>query len=412
MASFNLTQTEKTTDNLNMMDELDINTTGTPAPNPPAPNPPAPDLSTSNSITEIAKAFGISTDATSTDVSSSIIVSKIDKRVAGKYYEANVIVCIRNGNSYDPIYEEVSTSTSTNMICFIINNGAVTELKKKLQDCTMECNNKVAEIYTTMTNVATENVVFYWECCSGCCGSHSAITGKHTEYSIGADSIALIKLLLDRKIMTMCADFSLKGLIADWDSTLLGPCPFETIGEISGTLNYKFTPAELIKCSSAQLNIVGKLSTTGDASIRAMGGTIVYKVNHTDTPLYNVNVLTVACDGASDISKRTITSDGKYSGVAGHVMITYANGGQLLVSNGHFIELSHLDTSTDRLYAVMEEQYGSEYSNNVQKQMKSMSATERDLSAQKIVHRMVSNTAPCTQSYSQQNNQNADDDVM
>ena len=61
-------------------------------------------------------------------------------------------------------------------------------------------------------------VVFNWECCGSYSGQ-SFIEGKDKVFKF-------LKIVLDKGHMVMFSDFSLKALINDWDSSLLGPNPF------------------------------------------------------------------------------------------------------------------------------------------------------------------------------------------
>ncbi len=61
-------------------------------------------------------------------------------------------------------------------------------------------------------------VVFNWECCGSYSGQ-SFIEGKDKVFKF-------LKIVLDKGHMVMFSDFSLKALINDWDSNLLGPNPF------------------------------------------------------------------------------------------------------------------------------------------------------------------------------------------
>lgn len=59
--------------------------------------------------------------------------------------------------------------------------------------------------------------------------------------------------------MVMFSDFSLKALINDWNSTILGTNPFLRTGTTSGQCSLKFKPSKLKECPSSQLQLVGDL---------------------------------------------------------------------------------------------------------------------------------------------------------
>jgi len=65
-------------------------------------------------------------------------------------------------------------------------------------------------------------VVFNWECCRSYTDKKFP-EGKKLLFNF-------LRKILDDGHMAMFSDFSLKALIKEWDSTLLGSNPFEQIG--------------------------------------------------------------------------------------------------------------------------------------------------------------------------------------
>ena len=66
-------------------------------------------------------------------------------------------------------------------------------------------------------------VVFNWECSS---------SYEYKMFPEGRDHVfQFLKIILDRKHMAMFSDFSLKALINEWKPDILGPNPFQNIGE-------------------------------------------------------------------------------------------------------------------------------------------------------------------------------------
>ena len=64
-------------------------------------------------------------------------------------------------------------------------------------------------------------VVFNWECSSGY---------SNQSFSEGNNNVfQFVKMLIDRGHMCMFSDFSLKALIAQWDTKLFGPNPFAKV---------------------------------------------------------------------------------------------------------------------------------------------------------------------------------------
>lgn len=168
----------------------------------------------------------------------------------------------------------------------------------------------------------------------------------------------------------MCSDFSLKALIAEWSEEHLGPNPFVKLeNECDQQFQLDFLPEELQNEEvPQQLQVVGELcSEQGKAIVAAMSNTIVYTVDprraHTD--LYELKVLTVvsswsggggSCPEAMKCSVGT--GDVEKRGAAGHVTLTYASGGQLLTSMGHWIELTRIDTSLESVIQVVARNFG------------------------------------------------------
>ena len=75
-------------------------------------------------------------------------------------------------------------------------------------------------------------VVLNWECC-GAYINKQFLEGKEKVFKF-------LKMILDKGHMAMFSDFSLKALIKEWDSTLLGPNPFVETGQTSNPIDMRF----------------------------------------------------------------------------------------------------------------------------------------------------------------------------
>ena len=93
----------------------------------------------------------------------------------------------------------------------------------------------------------------------------------------------------------MFNDFSLKALINEWKPDILGPNPFQNIGETWQPFELGFNPEELKECPSAQLQIVGEMAEGGKCNLNFTPSTILYTVDHhvNTEGFYDVKVLTV-----------------------------------------------------------------------------------------------------------------------
>merc|ERR1739845_111941 len=89
---------------------------------------------------------------------------------------------------------------------------------------------------------------------------------------------------------------------------------------------------------------------------------------------------------------------GAHRGWAGHVLLTYPSGGQLLASAGHWVELSRLDVTTaDLLQAAAS--FGAAYQAEVRSSLASCgSVEEQRRTVQAYSSRMVQQSSPCSYS--------------
>lgn len=138
----------------------------------------------------------------------------------------------------------------------------------------------------------------------------------------------------------MYSDFSLKALINQWNASTLGPNPFVQVGQTSTNIELKFNKDRLLRSPSAQLQAVAHLAEKDELTVNVLGGTIMYGVNSKIDPQnkYEIEVLTVASNFPAPQSYLQSKID-PYTGLAGHVLLSYPQGGKILTSMGHWIEL-------------------------------------------------------------------------
>eukprot|EP00658_Telonema_sp_P-2_P081548 TRINITY_DN838_c0_g1_i5.p1 TRINITY_DN838_c0_g1~~TRINITY_DN838_c0_g1_i5.p1 ORF type:complete len:261 (+),score=68.46 TRINITY_DN838_c0_g1_i5:591-1373(+) len=258
----------------------------------------------------------------------------------------------------------------------------------------------MAQLGKDLLEVEASALVVNWECCGGCSDSGYGNDGDKT--------LELMERVIARGSMVMASDFSLKALIGAWRVDLLGPNPFVKIGEFDNKFTLQFDSDTLKNCASAQLQKVGELCSEGHAESHALGGTIAYTVDSAkgDNSAYKLEVLTVATDMAG-VDLETLTDNtsckaGGHVGAAGHVMLTYPTGGQLLTSCGHWIELSKLDVSLEDLFKAAGNQYGDAYVQSMEKEMAEQCFDESSRRAyvSKQSAQMIQQSAPCMYSKS------------
>lgn len=129
------------------------------------------------------------------------------------------------------------------------------------------------------------------------------------------------------------------------------------------------------------------------------------------TEVYDLKVLTVVTDYCGDrLSRRGSQipgetpdkmkcvighGDGQKKGVAGHVTLTYAEGGQLVTSMGHWIELTKIDASVESVMRVAAHNFGGEEAENFRRvYMEQATDADRHEWVQSNCHRYVTQSAP------------------
>jgi len=198
----------------------------------------------------------------------------------------------------------------------------------------------------------------------------------------------------------MASDFALKALINTWSVAHLGPLPFKNIGQCSNSIDLRFIPSELTACPSAQLQKVGSLCENGQATVKAMSGTIVFTVDAqaTDTSAYRLEILTVATNSNGyNLAnlEHQLCHIGPHKGTAGHVLLRYPSGGLLLCSAGHWLELVQLDVSMESLLKVAAKDYGAGYSSTLKQEISAAPVEQQPIMVQQYASLFVQQSSPC-----------------
>ncbi len=326
---------------------------------------------------------------------------------------AAVIVTICSGASYDELYTtrpQISPDASRCIAVYRTDYESLPAILRALQqpgshDCDSEVLRSLVANIIAVSAESPASVVFNFECCSdaGSHGfTHNQCQGPATPASksifesvaglFGAPKAPTIRNqklcdtrggimqtvanALDRGFMVIFGDFSLKALIKDWDHSLLGPLPFEQVGETSGTVKLRFHREHLIECPSSQLQCVGQLCGDNFAGVHALSSTIQFTVKQdreaTDT--YQLQILTVA-EASADYRGHTVTV-GRYTGTAGHVLLRYRSGGVLLVSATHWMELTNINADEAQVAQVLLQQQGQIAADEFKKQLESCKTSE------------------------------------
>jgi NAD-dependent dihydropyrimidine dehydrogenase PreA subunit len=338
-----------------------------------------------------------------------------------------VIVTIYEGSSYDAMFREVQPTTvpGERISTYSISCSEVEKMHVFLASLVPIPEDQVMwrALVDDVRQGAADSVVFNWECCSGCgdCAFprshgpclHPAQGQRQQQQRTGPSAtMQFMGFALRSGFTVMCSDFSLKSLIHEWSEEHLGPNPFLQVGECDEQICLEFVPSDLSQEEvPQQLQVVGELcADSGKAVVTAMGSTIVYTVNPNRKPtqLYDLKVLTVATDycrgsfpsiGDGEMSDNMKCAVGEGAnqkrGVAGHVTLTYAEGGQLVTSMGHWIELTRIDATVESVMRVAEHNFGGVEAENFRKvYMEQATDADRSEWVQKSCHKYVTQSAP------------------
>lgn len=314
-----------------------------------------------------------------------------------------VVVTVHDGSSYDPLFREYRQESPEGRVSvWEASTGALAALLDHLQGehAPTASGNPVAELAAELTGVNPDSVVFNWECCSGCSDAGFADTGL---------VLRAIETLLSRGHTLMLSDFSLKALTGAWSRGeapgSFGRCPLVKIGEFGARFELRFDPKALQSCGSAQLERVGDLCENGEASVAAMGGTIAYTLDADvlrGAP-YRAELLTVVTsfEGTPALEKFSgelrgarVCVIGSHRGAAGHVRLRFPNGGSMLLSCGHWVELVKLDVTAERLVQVAEREYGVTRSNQMAQELAQAAPARRAELMQQYAREIVVQSSP------------------
>eukprot|EP00933_Yihiella_yeosuensis_P022496 TRINITY_DN1771_c0_g2_i1.p1 TRINITY_DN1771_c0_g2~~TRINITY_DN1771_c0_g2_i1.p1 ORF type:complete len:436 (-),score=70.56 TRINITY_DN1771_c0_g2_i1:300-1607(-) len=361
-----------------------------------------------------------------------------------------VVVTLSSGGSYDEMFKENQPTTvpGERVRTYSLDCCLAYEFLQYLMREDTPTGSWLA-LVEDINAVQPDSVTFNWECCGGC--ANSSFPGRCPSRSNGLMSVltglssgstptmALMGWSLKQGYTVMCSDFSLKALIQEWSEVELGPNPFVKMGSCESQFQLEFVPSQLQNEEvPQQLQVVGELcAEKGKAIVSAMSDTIVYTINprRKETDLYTLEVLTVvskidgtstsdaqSCDDTESVPdadealqqqmRQYMPAEGRQKppeamlytigeggnvkrGTAGHVTLTYASGGQLVTSMGHWIELTRINTSDEMLMKAVAKNFGQCEFQRLQADLsKPMSNMEREECRQKWAKSQISQSVP------------------
>lgn len=334
-----------------------------------------------------------------------------------------VVVTIFQDSSYDEMFREKRPTTVPGERVSTYSIGCC-DVATLLTYLAATVSSQYPDLWNNLIEdiraVPADSVVFNWECCSACgdhafpCTEHADSMHDHAAARPGSSAtMRFIGFALRSGFTVMCSDFSLKSLIFEWSEEQLGPNPFLKVGACDHQFSLEFVPQDLANEEvPQQLQVVGELcKDSGKAVVSAMSDTIVYTLNpnRQKTDLYDVKVLTVAThlggfsmNGLASNMACTVGERGFLGmggnlkrGTAGHVTLTYAEGGQLVTSMGHWIELTRINTTVESVMRCARHNFGAMEAEQIQSEyMLQRTDEQREATLQKWSHEMVSQSAP------------------
>ena len=128
-----------------------------------------------------------------------------------------------------------------------------------------ESKESIYSIRDIVKHIGFENTTVNFECCSGIrsvtpvhrCQNHHVFV--NTERSV--EVIDFIVFMLSKGSQVICADFSLKALISNWDEQKFGAkCPFENMNTVCGNIRVRFGIDACKECEFPQLRAIAQLA--------------------------------------------------------------------------------------------------------------------------------------------------------
>jgi hypothetical protein len=334
------------------------------------------------------------------------ILQKVHQNDDEKLPILSVIVTFRSGCSYDNLFNQVRQvpPEGGRITLYEANLDSIDKLysylsgevsSDKISDETLK--KTVSELLHEISDIEPDCVLFNFECSSGCAGQ---------TFSKKDATMKTVKFILDKGSMVMFSDFAVKALIHQWDENLLGSNPFIKLGECSSSIFLAFKPEKLINSPSAQLKMVGELSSKGECHIHALSQTIVFGVDmrKADYAKYDLDVLTIVTKthgfNIHDEKNNSYLSEvDNKKGSVGHALIKYKSSkGILLISAGHWIELSKLDVDVTKLESIAENVGGEYYNQMMNIKTANISEGEKFCQYENLANLYVQQSAPCNYS--------------
>lgn len=294
-------------------------------------------------------------------------MSSLTKKSENTCEPTNINLCIYSSKSYDEAYRKIKNSDNCKINCYTIGYEKINEFYEIIVDKKETTDDSYLELIRDLNKVKSQNVMVYFECCSYLATN---------EYHFPKKCIELIEyLVIKQNFLVLCADFSLKALINDWDSDIFGKNPmikYENIKEQQ--LEIEFEKNKFANSGLKQLKIISDLvddnENKGLITLHVLNETISFKLNNLVDEKYNIDILSVIKNSKTDIDEH-VSKKKKLSSECdcklttdefiGQAIINFIGGGKIFISNGHFSELCNINYTDDTLLNSIENTLGKEY---------------------------------------------------
>ena len=321
----------------------------------------------------------------------------------------SVIICVSSCETYDDAYRNVNEKENEKIDYFVIGYKNIYEFYKIIIEKEETDNSEYKKLKKSLEIVNSDSIMIYFECCSFL---------ANTEFHFTEKCMELIEyFIFNKKYLVLCADFSLKCLINDWDEEKFGKTPFNGYSSLKkGTIDISFKKEKFINSGLRQFKVLGELvdhnKQIGKILLKVLQDTVSFKINNTQDDKYTIDILSVITEKTDDkydninhsnkkqkinnsinntlntlldactlrnfnknkINNELVINEDSF---VGHAIINFKNGGKLLLSNGHFSELSRINCSNESLEKTITSVFGSNYLNDYKKKIENAETQEQ-----------------------------------
>lgn len=301
----------------------------------------------------------------------------------------NINICVSGMCSYDKAYRKTAKNTKVNtyIVKYDDLDDFIKIIKGEKEIDNIEDNLPYKNLLRDLKKINGKNIMVYFECCSFFCSN---------DYKFPSETISLISyLIFEKKCFVLFSDFSLKALINCWNEEIFGLNPFIRYDDLKiGHVKIIFEKEKFKNSNLKQLQVISELVSTeeeiGNIYLKVLEETISFGIKEEllNTEFYNIQILsnTLEENDSHTHKKRKVNLKTKNTKntenieelYVGQAIINFKKRkdkdkdedknedndeeyGRILVSNGHFCELSGINYNEDSLISSIKSNLGQEY---------------------------------------------------